>query len=242
MSYLPTLHCAATSRATKTADFLHRRHSQKWERPARAYRPVDRNCAPSDARRIDGASQRGHVHGKDDQRSDPELVSAVNGGDWAAFDVLYFRYRDWVYRLAWRFCRDETDAHDVVQEVFVYLAGKFRGHLELRAGLTTLLYPAVKHTALAIKRKRRRAGETLPDEIDVPAVAEGGDHRKELSQALRALSDPHREIVLMRFVDGMSLEEMAEALAIPLGTAKSRLHHALAALRDDPHFRKYAGP
>src|SRR3954465_3706779 len=95
-------------------------------------------------------SSRGSVAEKVDPRSDIELVAAVNGGNWDAFDLLYFRHREWVYRLAWRFCGDENDAHDVVQEVFIYLAGKFRDGprgLELRAGLTTLLYPAVKHTA-----------------------------------------------------------------------------------------------
>src|SRR4051794_354961 len=66
------------------------------------------------------------VDGKGETRSDAELVAAVNGGDWGAFDALYFRYKDWTFRLAWRFCGNETDAADTVQEVFVYLAKKFQ--------------------------------------------------------------------------------------------------------------------
>ncbi len=114
-----------------------------------------------------------------------ELVAAVKGGDWAAFEVLYFRHKDWVYRLAWRFCGDETEALDVVQEVFVYLAGKMRGIFGWPVALTTFLYPAVKHTALALKKKRRRmgarGGEEQGVEIDVAATEEKGDARGELA-------------------------------------------------------------
>src|ERR1035437_9217807 len=97
----------------------------------------------------------GGVAKVDDERSDGELVGAINGGDWGAYEVLYFRYRDWVYRLAWRVCGAANDAQDVVQEVFVYLAGKFPG-MSLTAEMKTFLYPAVKHTAIAIRTKRRR--------------------------------------------------------------------------------------
>ena len=56
---------------------------------------------------------------------------------------------------------------------------------------------------------------------------------------LAGLSDDHREILLLRFVDGFTLDEIATALQIPIGTAKSRLHHAIAQLREDPRARKY---
>jgi RNA polymerase sigma-70 factor (ECF subfamily) len=173
-----------------------------------------------------------------------DLVAAVNRGQWEAFDTLYFRYRDWTFRLAWRFCGSETDAHDVVQEVFVYLAGKFRTGLDLRAGMTTLLYPAVKHTALAIKRKRRRT-QAMAEEIEIAAPLLAADTdavRVELAAVLAVLSDAHREVLLMRFVDDMTLEEIGIALAVPVGTVKSRLHHALAAVRENTCLRKYFEP
>src|SRR6185295_4973454 len=112
------------------------------------------------------------------------------------------------------------------------------------SGLTSLLYPAAKHTALALKRKRLRL-QMLPEEIEIPAAAEGPDQpaaRAELAAALSGLSDAHREVLLMRFVDDMSLEEIATALAIPLGTAKSRLHHALQGLKEDSRLRRYFDP
>lgn len=188
--------------------------------------------------------------GKGDTRTDLELVAAVNSGDWGAFDALYYRHKDWTFRLAWRFCTNESDAADAVQEVFVYLARKFRGGdggkgagLELRAGMTSLLYPAVKHTALALKRKRVRLN-VLAEEIEIPAPPAGEEpsaKRAELAAVLGGLSDAHREILLMRFVDDMTLEEIARALAIPLGTAKSRLHHAVAAVRENGRVMRYLG-
>ncbi|HEY4329949.1 MAG TPA: sigma-70 family RNA polymerase sigma factor [Phycisphaerae bacterium] len=172
-----------------------------------------------------------------DPRSDQQLIAAIHDGDWAAFDALYHRYRDWTFRLAWRFTDHESDAYDTVQEVFTYLAKKLSERLDLRAGMTTLLYPAVKHTALTLKRKRLRTHH-LPDNFDLPAMPHGPDHaapalRVELAHLLQSLSPQHREVLLMRFVDEMSLEEIAAALKIPIGTAKSRLHHALGAVREN---------
>jgi RNA polymerase sigma-70 factor (ECF subfamily) len=182
----------------------------------------------------------------DDPRSDAEIVSAINGGDRASFDVLYYRYREWTYRLAWRFTRDAEEAQDVVQEVFVYLARKCAGGggLKLTAALTTFLYPAVKHSALALRQKRQRMASLSPEQAGALVSVQSRDVagiRQEWADALRALSEPHREILLMRFVDDLSLDEIATALKIPLGTAKSRLHHAKSGLRQSPQLQRHFG-
>ncbi|MHC4567566.1 MAG: RNA polymerase sigma factor [Planctomycetota bacterium] len=172
--------------------------------------------------------------------SDHELIELANRGDSDAFEALYYRYRDWVYRLAWRFTGNGADALDVLQETFAYLLGKFPG-FELTAAMTTFLYPVVKHTSLAIRRKNRRFASDDEALTELPASAsrESEDSRGELADVLAGLSEPQRETLLMRFVDGMSLKEIASALEIPLGTVKSRLHHALRALRDDRRTRDY---
>ena len=72
-------------------------------------------------------------------KPDRELVDLANKGDSEAFEALYYRYRDWVYRLAWRFTGHQQDALDVLQDTFVYLLGKFPG-FELTASMTTFLY------------------------------------------------------------------------------------------------------
>lgn len=164
------------------------------------------------------------------------------GGEAAtrAFEVLYQRHKGFVLRVALRFARDEDDALDVTQETFIYFLRKFPG-FTLSARLTTFLYPAVRHIALA--RKRRK----LPQPVDadalerstVPAAAPDRADLADLARVLEGLSEVHREAIVLRFIDGMSLEEMAAALDVPEGTIKSRLHNAIAALRADPRTARY---
>ncbi|MBL7187440.1 MAG: RNA polymerase sigma factor [Phycisphaerae bacterium] len=172
--------------------------------------------------------------------SDQELIELANRGDFEAFGILYHRYRDWVYRLAWRFTGNRQDALDVLQETFAYLLGKFPG-FELTAAMTTFLYPVVKHLSLALRRKNRRfvSDDEALSKLTAPVSQDTERSRCELAGVLAALPEAQREILLMRFVDGMSLQEIAETLNIPLGTVKSRLHHALRALRDDRRTRDY---
>ena len=172
--------------------------------------------------------------------SDHELIELANRGDSDAFEALYYRYRDWVYRLAWRFTGNRADALDVLQETFAYLLGKFPG-FELTAAMTTFLYPVVKHTSLAVRRKNRRfaSDDEVLDDLVAPVPQETEGSRRELAAVLAAVPEAQREILLMRFVDGMSLKEIASAIEIPLGTVKSRLHHALRALRNDRRMRDY---
>ncbi|MHC4362868.1 MAG: RNA polymerase sigma factor, partial [Planctomycetota bacterium] len=87
--------------------------------------------------------------------SDEELIKSANKGDSDAFEALYYRYRDWVYRLAWRFTGDRDQALDVLQETFIYVLKKFP-HLRLTASMTTFLYPVIKHVSLGIRARSRR--------------------------------------------------------------------------------------
>ena len=172
--------------------------------------------------------------------SDQELIELVNEGDADAFETLYRRYRDWVYHVAWRFTGSRQDALDVLQETFTYLLGKFPG-FSLTASMTTFLYPVVRHISMTIRSKNRRfvSDEEMLSEITAPASKETHGSRSELAAVLAVLPDEQREVLLMRFVDEMSLEEIAAALNIPLGTVKSRLHNALQKLQDDRRTKEY---
>ncbi len=147
--------------------------------------------------------------------SDEELIASANNGDADAFETLYYRYRDWVYRLARRFTRDDADALDVLQETFGYLLRKFPG-FKLTASMTTFLYPVVKHTAFAVLRKKKRfeADEDVMSEI--PAVEAKETSRAELAAVVGVLAEEQRDVLRMRFVDDMTLNEIAHALQIPL--------------------------
>ena len=173
--------------------------------------------------------------------SDEELLERAQEGDTEAFDALYRRHRDWVYRLAWRFTGSEPDAMDVLQETFTYLLRKLPG-LRLTAALTTFLYPVVKHLSLNVRRAgrvRRDASESL---LHITPYAEhtmDNVSRIELAAVLATLPPEQREVVLMRFVDEMSLEEIARALKTPVNTIKSRLYRAMETLRKDSRTQDY---
>lgn len=176
--------------------------------------------------------------------SDQQLIAALNAGDADAFEPLYFRYRDWVVALAHRFTGDESLALDVMQETFLYLLKKFPG-FRLTAQMKTFLYPAVKNLSIAARRKTSRTQSTESEQLhlaQLPAAEIAYTNSAELSAALANLSEDHREILLMRFVDDLALTEIAAAINIPLGTVKSRLHHALETLRTDPRTKEFFQP
>ncbi len=176
----------------------------------------------------------------DDPRSDGELVDAINTGDDGAFEALYFRYRDWVHGVATRFTGDHDLALDVLQETFAYVLRKCPS-LKLTAEMKTFLYPVIKHTAIALRNKSLRFASDDEALADLGARPDPPPEsaRAELSSALRLLPAEQREVLLMRFVDDMTLQEIADALDIPLGTVKSRLHHALKTLREHESTRRY---
>ena len=172
----------------------------------------------------------------DDPRSDNALIAVCNDGNAReaarAFEVLYQRHKDYVLRVALRFVPDTDTALDVLQETFLYLLRRFPPAgpgLDLTAKLTTLLYPVAKNTALTALRRGNRfpAAEVEPDELGTTEPAPTGD----AASVIEALPARQREVLLLRFVDGMSLDEIAQVLDIPLGTVKSRLHVGINRLK-----------
>jgi RNA polymerase sigma-70 factor (ECF subfamily) len=174
------------------------------------------------------------------ESTDLDLIAAINRGDATAFETLYLRYRDWVVSLAHRFTGDSDAALDVMQETFLYFLKKFPG-FRLTANLKTFLYPAVRNLSIAARRKAQRyhATEAQLEKIQNTASENATVAPSELQLVLAGLSEEHRETILLRFVDGLSLAEMAEAMKIPLGTVKSRLHIALQILRNDKRTREF---
>lgn len=185
------------------------------------------------------------ANSSDDQRSDLELIDAVNQGDPNAFESLYLRHRDYALRLAMRFTGERNLALDAVQDSFVYFYKKFPG-FTLTAKLTTFLYPVIKHNALTLKHKAQRAqGDASEEALKAqPDPTAGQDpaqatSTEDLHALLRSLPDTQREVLLLRFVDGLSVEEIAQTLNIPPGTVKTRTHHAIKKLRESPAAKKF---
>jgi len=163
---------------------------------------------------------------------DNKLVKLGNKGVEEAMNILYYRYREWVYGLAFRLCGNREDAQEVLQEVFIYFFNKFPD-FELRSSLKTFLYPVVKNTTISIIRKRRKIiplDESYAKNIPDDSLNWDTELRK-LSDHLEGFSKEEKELVLLRYYDGLRLAEIAEALDVPTGTIKSRLNRVLSRLR-----------
>lgn len=172
--------------------------------------------------------------------TDADLITAIQRGDPSAFDQLYARHRQWVYRLAYRFTGHDADAWDVLQEAFLYLAKRLPA-LHLTASLRTLLFPAVKNLAIKANAKRRKliAGDALLGALPSSPAAAGNE---DLLQALQALEPQQRQLIVLRYIDDLSIAEIADILSLPEGTVKSRLFHAHRAIRDNKTLQRYFAP
>lgn len=166
-------------------------------------------------------------------------------GDSAAFTALYHRHKAYVYRVARRFSLDDALAQDALQDTFAYLVRKLtEPGFKLTAQITTLLYPVAKHSAQALTRKHR---PPAPEDNALERAVSGGpgeDPRETLSALFRGqgLPEGQREVLLLRFVDDLSLQAIADRLGIPVGTVKSRLSKAIQTLRDTPGLRDFFKP
>jgi RNA polymerase sigma-70 factor (ECF subfamily) len=171
-------------------------------------------------------------HGRPASDRERELVDRANAGDRRALETLYGDHRDWVTALAYRFTGSPDDALDVLQETYLYFFSKFPG-FELRASIRGFLYPVVKHSSITVIRRRRQLVD-LESRRSGEAVTDVGWHGAEgrFARLVDRLPDGQREVVQLRFALDFRLEEIAEALEIPLGTVKSRLHNALRSLRE----------
>ena len=167
---------------------------------------------------------------------DAELIRLAKSGEAVAFEELYLRYRDWAFSLAFRFTRNEHDANDALQEAFLGFFSRIES-FELRCQLKTFLYTVVKNACADLARKRAaRPEQPLNAASEAEEAAKPGKdlaaEREQLLYWTSRLPEAQREVVLLRFGDGLELNEIAEALDVPLGTVKSRLHKALESLRE----------
>ncbi len=183
-------------------------------------RPTGRPAAET-SERIDG-----------DAPDDAELVArARDGEDLAAFEELVRRHRDAAYRVALRICRNGADAEDVTQEALVRAwrsLGAFRGD----ARFSTWLYRIVTNLALnRVTRRREDATAEVPEppggsELDPALRAEAGERLEVVVEALDALTPDQRACLVLREVEGLSYEELADVLDTTVQAVKGRLFRA----------------
>lgn len=175
-------------------------------------------------------------------RNDLELLRDAREGDSVAMEELLARHEKQIFRFGMRMCGSEEDARDVLQETLV---AAFQGLPEFRgdAELSTWLYRIARsHCSRA---RRLKVGEPArmgpleaPEVRALPADAPAPDalaHARQVGDALqaaiRALPERHREVVVLKDVEGLSAEEVAEVLGEDVAAVKSRLHRARLELR-----------
>lgn len=179
--------------------------------------------------------------------SDDELVRRFKAGDREAFSELVRRYQDRVYTLCLRWLGDPAAAEETAQDVFLSLyrsLADFRGDSKLSTWIFRVATNHCKNRRLYRMRRahdRHEPLEGLPTEDgaerQLPHTGPGTDaplHRSEageiLNQALAALDETHRSIIVLRDIEDLDYEEIADILSLPRGTVKSRLHRARAEL------------
>jgi RNA polymerase sigma-70 factor (ECF subfamily) len=174
------------------------------------------------------------------------LLERCQRGDLAAFEPLVAKYRDRVWRLAYRVLRDREEAMEVAQEAFIrawQALPSFRGQSAFYTWLFRIaMNLATDRVRQRASRRRALGSEPVPEEdwerIRVDQTPSPDDtaaqieERERLMRALEALPEHHRTIIMLSDLDGLSYREIAEVLQIPMGTVMSRLHNARKRLRD----------
>jgi RNA polymerase sigma-70 factor (ECF subfamily) len=174
--------------------------------------------------------------GKDDEA----LVRRAQRGDAEAFAGLVAEHQRFVYNLALRALDDQTEAEDVSQEAFVrawQALPKFRGQAQFRTWLyrivTNLCYNRLPRLRRDLAALGDEAAEAVPDEVraDPAGGMEDEERRAFLHRQIETLPESYRVLVMLRFQQALSYDEIASVLSLPLGTVKTGLSRARARLR-----------
>lgn len=173
---------------------------------------------------------------------DNTLIDETLAGDPEAFGLLVRKYQNRLFTTVTHMVGSADAARDIVQDVFVQAFLKL-DTFKRASAFYTWLYRIAFNTCVSHRRRRRPmqstdrnrelAGEEPVDRTPPTDPLEQQETADQVQRALAQLSDEHRQILLLREVEGCSYEELAEILEVPVGTIRSRLHRARMQLRDE---------
>ena len=164
----------------------------------------------------------------------PGLAAKLRAGDPDAFEELVRAYQHRVFGVAVRMLGDRAEAEEIAQEVFLRVyrsVGEFRGESKLSTWLYAIASRLCLNRLASSDRRQRRADSAALLDVpsstaDASAELERGELETALREAIAALPEERRIVVVLRDVEGLSYEEIASALELELGTVRSRLHRA----------------
>ncbi len=168
-----------------------------------------------------------------------EALARVKAGETEAYHFIVSAYMKRAYYIALGFVHNQEDALDISQEAFIKA---FRGlrAFDLKRRFFPWFYEIIKNLSFDLLR-RRKTRQTIPPDIPVvlESSEEGWETRQALWKEINLLPLDQREVILLRYFQQLSYQEIAETLGKPLGTVMSTLHYAKARLRKSlaPHFR-----
>jgi RNA polymerase sigma-70 factor (ECF subfamily) len=184
-----------------------------------------------------------HMH-----EGEKALLDRVRSGDVEAFEQLIEGYQKKVYNIALRMIGNHDDASELAQEVFIRVYKSISSFKE-ESQLSTWIYRITSNACLDELRRRKNKRvvsidenikyedsefkRELEDDKPTPDIlAEKNEIRKAIKDAIRALPEHHRMMIVMRDIQGLSYEEIAQSLQSPEGTIKSRINRARQALKE----------
>lgn len=171
--------------------------------------------------------------------ADRQAIERFLSGDAGAFEELYHRYQPYVYNVVHGIVQNPEDARDVTQEVFLHVydaLSSFRGG----SAFSTWLYRVAVNTAITHVRKERRHTRVPLDSLqelraDLEAEpeyqADRAETREQVQHLLAQLPEQHRAVLVLRYFQDLSLEEIAQAMNCSVAAVKVRLHRARNSFR-----------
>lgn len=174
-----------------------------------------------------------------DERTDRELVVATRAGEMRAFDALFYRYREGIFRVGLAITKDHAYAEEIVVDTFAR-AYRAIDRLEPDDSLRPWLYRVAVNLSYNRQPRKGISFSTLEDalddamsaeEVSPPALAEQAEMRAVVLECVDRLGPKHKVVVVLHYLNGLNLAEIAQVVECPVGTVKSRLHYALRKLR-----------
>jgi RNA polymerase sigma-70 factor, ECF subfamily len=163
---------------------------------------------------------------------DGELVSLIASGNCDALGLLYDRYEGIAFAVALRILRSDSEAEDIVQDVFVEIWRRASSYEAERGTVRTWVLLLVRSRALD-RRRSAAFAKSVPLDLAPESIApaeDAQDHPR-VAGLMAVLSPQQREVLEMGYFEGLSSSEIATRIGVPVGTVKSRVASALASLR-----------